>query len=70
VGVRDILGKEDVQATTGALSDIAETCLAQIAEREYQRLAARFGRPQATEGRHAGRPCEMVILALGKFGGR
>ncbi len=70
VGVRDILGKEDVQATTGALSDIAETCLAQIAEREHQRLAARFGQPQAVEGRRAGRPCEMVIVALGKFGGR
>ena len=70
VGVRDILGKEDVQATTGALSDIAETCLAQIAAREYERLAARFGQPQVAEGRRAGRPCEMVILALGKFGGR
>ena len=70
VGVRDILGKEDIQATTGALSDIAETCLAQIAAREYERLAARFGRPQVGEGRRAGRPCEMVILALGKFGGR
>ena len=33
VGVRDILGKEDIQATTGALSDIAEACLAQIAAR-------------------------------------
>ena len=41
VGVRDILGKEDIQATTGALSDIAETCLAQIAAREY----AAAGRP-------------------------
>ena len=27
VGVRDILGKEDIQATTAALSDIAEACL-------------------------------------------
>ena len=71
VGVRDILGKEDVQATTGALSDIAETCLAQIAEREYQRLAARFGRPQADRRppRRAG-PAKWSILALGKFGGR
>jgi [glutamine synthetase] adenylyltransferase / [glutamine synthetase]-adenylyl-L-tyrosine phosphorylase len=68
--VRDILGKEDIQATTGALSDIAETCLARIASREHQRLVARFGRPQAAAGRHAGRPCEMVIFALGKFGGR
>ncbi len=69
VGVRDILGKEDVQATTGALSDIAETCLVQIADREYQRLAARYGEPQF-EGRRGRHPCEMLILALGKFGGR
>jgi glutamate-ammonia-ligase adenylyltransferase len=68
--VRDILGKEDTQATTGALSDIAEACLSQIAAREYERLAARFGQPLVTEGRRAGRPCEMVVLALGKFGGR
>ena len=34
VGVRDILGKDDVQATTGTLSDIAESCLGQIAARE------------------------------------
>lgn len=70
VGVRDILGKEDIQATTGALSDIAETCLTQIASQEYERLAVRFGRPRMPEGRRAGQPCEMVILALGKFGGR
>jgi glutamate-ammonia-ligase adenylyltransferase len=69
-GVRDILGKEDIQATTGALSDIAEACLSQIAAREYERLADRFGRPLVSEGRRAGRPCEMVVLALGKFGGR
>jgi [glutamine synthetase] adenylyltransferase / [glutamine synthetase]-adenylyl-L-tyrosine phosphorylase len=70
VGVRDVLGKQDIQATTGALSDIAETCLAQIAAREHQRLADRFGQPTVAEGRRAGKPCEMVILALGKFGGR
>ncbi len=69
VGVRDILAKEDIQATTRALSDIAEACLTQIAAREYERLADRFGQPYIGEGRHAGRPCEMVILALGKFGG-
>jgi len=70
VGVRDILGKEDIQATTGALTDIAETCLTQIAGVEYERLAARFGQPTIAEGRRAGQPCEMAILALGKFGGR
>lgn len=70
VGVRDILDKEDIQATTGALSDIAEACLAQIATREYARLTDRFGQPTIPEGRRAGKPCEMVILGLGKFGGR
>jgi glutamate-ammonia-ligase adenylyltransferase len=70
VGVRDLLGKEDVSATTGALSDIAQTCLAQIVGHEYQRLAAKFGVPAIEKGPRAGQPCEMAILAMGKFGGR
>jgi [glutamine synthetase] adenylyltransferase / [glutamine synthetase]-adenylyl-L-tyrosine phosphorylase len=70
VGVRDILGKQDVQATTGALSDIAQSCLKQIAAREYERLVLKFGTPQIAEGRRAGHPCEGVILAMGKLGGR
>jgi [glutamine synthetase] adenylyltransferase / [glutamine synthetase]-adenylyl-L-tyrosine phosphorylase len=70
VGVRDLLGKEDVQATTGALSDIAEVCLEQVATWEYDRLAHKYGRPRLAAGPRAGEPCEMVILALGKFGGR
>ncbi|MGD0900816.1 MAG: hypothetical protein ABR915_23540, partial [Thermoguttaceae bacterium] len=70
VGVRDLLGKEDVQAVTGALSDIAEVCLAQIAAAEYHKLAGKFGRPRIGEGPRAGEPCDMVILALGKLGGR
>ena len=70
VGVRDLLGKEDVQAATGALSDIAETCLTQIAAVEYERLAAKLGRPRIGDGPRRGKPCEMVVLAMGKFGGR
>ena len=70
VGVRDLLGKDDIEATTGALSDIAEVCLAQIAAAEYQKLIAKFGRPQIGGGQRAGEPCDMAILALGKFGGR
>jgi len=70
VGVRDLLGKEGVRAITGVLSDIAETCLALIASHEYGRLVDRFGQPRVESGPRAGRPCEMVILAMGKFGGR
>lgn len=70
VGVRDLLGKEDVQAITGVLSDVAETCLARIAQRQYKRLAAKFGRPLPGDGQQGGRPCELIILAMGKLGGR
>lgn len=70
VGVRDILGKQDVQATTGVLSDIAQACLEPIVMVEYDKLAAKLGEPTLNSGPDAGQPCELVILALGKFGGR
>ena len=70
VGVRDILGKEDVAAVTGVLSDIAEVCLAQIATQEYDRMVAKFGVPTVGEGSRHGQPCELAIVAMGKFGGR
>lgn len=70
VGVRDLLGKEDILAVTGALSDIAEVCLEQIAGREFEKLVVKFGRPVVAEGPRRGEPCELVILALGKLGGR
>ncbi|MCY2992805.1 MAG: bifunctional [glutamate--ammonia ligase]-adenylyl-L-tyrosine phosphorylase/[glutamate--ammonia-ligase] adenylyltransferase [Planctomycetota bacterium] len=70
VGVRDVLGKADIRHTHCALSDIAEVCLAAIAQREYEKLASKFGTPTIAEGGRAGRPCELIILALGKLGGR
>jgi len=70
VGVRDMLGKEDLLATTGALSDIAQTCLAEIAARQFQRLAGKLGRPIVEEGPRSGEPAEMAVVAMGKFGGR
>ena len=70
VGVRDLLGKEDVTATTGVLSDLAEACLERIVARQRERLLEKFGRPEVGAGRRRGQPCEAIILALGKFGGR
>lgn len=70
VGVRDLLHKEDSQATQAALTAIAEACLEPIVAREYERLAAKFGRPRVGDGFRAGQPCEMVILGMGKFGGQ
>ena len=70
IGVRDLLGKEDVEQVIGALSDVAETCLEQIAAREFENLVAKFGCPTVADGPRAGQPCEFVILGMGKLGGR
>jgi glutamate-ammonia-ligase adenylyltransferase len=70
VGVRDILGREDIQTTHRVLSDIAEVCLHEIAERELQRLASRYGMPMIGDDPAADQPCSLIILAMGKLGGR
>lgn len=70
IGVRDLLGKDDVEDITQAISNLAETCLTEIAVREYEHLVLRYGQPAVGEGPREGQRAEMVILALGKFGGR
>lgn len=70
VGVRDILGKEDIQNTHQALSDIAEVCLNAIADREFDKLVEKHGMPTVSGGERDGQPASLVLLALGKLGGR
>ncbi len=70
VGVRDILGKEDIRNTHRVLSDIAEVCVRKIATREYERLVQRFGTPTITQENGQEKSCELIILAMGKLGGR
>ncbi len=69
VGVRDMLGKERIEATSSALSDIAQACLHRITLTEYDKLAAKLGEP-TIETESGLRGCELIILAMGKFGGR
>ena len=70
VGVRDILGKETLQTTHHCLSDLAEVCLQQITDEQYQRLTKKFGQPTVASGSHQGEPASLVILAMGKLGGQ
>lgn len=65
VGVRDLIGKDDIRDTHRALSDIAEVCLNQVTSTAYENVVERFGRPMSGET-----GCEFVILALGKLGGQ
>lgn len=66
IGVRDILGKEPVEATHRSLADTAEACVRRVAEYEQEQLASRFGDPVGPDGE----PAELIAVALGKFGGR
>jgi glutamate-ammonia-ligase adenylyltransferase len=85
VGVRDLVGKDDIQATHAALSDVAEACLKQIAAAEQTKLIEKLGQPTigpqpesadgarpawAPDAGRAGQPSELIVLALGKLGGR
>jgi glutamate-ammonia-ligase adenylyltransferase len=70
VGVRDILGKEDLRDTHRALSDIAEVCLQQIARREFDGLVEKHGRPGKKSAEGVRQECGWAIVALGKLGGR
>jgi glutamate-ammonia-ligase adenylyltransferase len=65
IGVRDILRKYTVQATTSALTDLAEAILNKIIVTEQSKLRRRLGEPQVD-----GRPCGFGVIGLGKFGGR
>jgi glutamate-ammonia-ligase adenylyltransferase len=66
IGVADLLGKTPEAETASALSDLAETILAQIAELELPKVTAKLGDPRLADAR----PCRWSVLALGKLGGR
>jgi [glutamine synthetase] adenylyltransferase / [glutamine synthetase]-adenylyl-L-tyrosine phosphorylase len=66
IGVRDMLGKETLEATHQAIGDTAEAILRRTIEHEQEQLAEKFGDPVDQEGQ----PAELLTLGLGKFGGR
>ena len=70
VGVRDILGRQNVTETTAALSAIPESILRVVMAREEARLVDRLGEPMAGQGETVGVRAGPVVLAMGKFGGR
>lgn len=66
IGVRDMLGKESLEATHQAIGDTAEAILRRTIEHEQEALADRYGDPVDAEGN----PAELLTLGLGKLGGR
>jgi glutamate-ammonia-ligase adenylyltransferase len=70
IGVRDILGKDTIDATHAALADVAEFCLHHVIERELARLIEKHGRPALGPGPFEGEACRLVVLGFGKLGAR
>lgn len=66
IGVRDILGKETLEATHQSIGDTAEACVRRVIEHDQSILADQYGDPVGP----AEQPAELITLALGKFGGR
>ena len=59
-GVREMLHMDPIRETTRYLADVAEACVSVIAAREWEAMVERWGAPQSS----------LVIVAMGKFGGR
>lgn len=68
VGVRDLLGRDDIRDTHRTLSDVAEICLRTVAKHVYAKILAKYADP--TQQGLDDVACPLVILGLGKLGGR
>lgn len=70
IGVRDILGKDDIEQTAAALSDVACVCLKHLIDREWAELLARLGVSPAAEDPAAVAFEGLAVLGLGRLGAR
>jgi [glutamine synthetase] adenylyltransferase / [glutamine synthetase]-adenylyl-L-tyrosine phosphorylase len=66
IGVRDILGKESLEATHAAIGDVAEACIRRGVEFQYDQLAEQYGDPVDANDELV----QPIVVAVGKLGGR
>src|SRR5690606_4100798 len=64
---RDIAGWADLDETLRDLSDLADACIQLAYSHTYEVLTRRYGVPR---GERSGEPQPLMILAMGKLGGR
>ncbi|HTP04863.1 MAG TPA: bifunctional [glutamate--ammonia ligase]-adenylyl-L-tyrosine phosphorylase/[glutamate--ammonia-ligase] adenylyltransferase [Nitrospirota bacterium] len=70
IGLRDLLGKADLQETVADLSYLAEVCLQKAYEWAEGGLTKRFGRPVSTMPDGTLAPAGFTVIAMGKLGGQ
>jgi len=64
---RDIAGWASLDETLSDLSNLADVCVQAVYARAYASLSALYGVPR---GRDSGEPQPLMILGMGKLGGR
>jgi [glutamine synthetase] adenylyltransferase / [glutamine synthetase]-adenylyl-L-tyrosine phosphorylase len=70
IGMHDVAGALEPEAVGAQLADLADVCVGSclaLAKAEVQR---RDGLPRVAEGPKAGDEAQLVVVALGKLGGR
>lgn len=70
IGLRDLLGKADLQETVTELSDLAGVCLQKAYEWADGELRKRYGRPIVMQEDGTMQPAGFAVIAMGKLGGR
>jgi glutamate-ammonia-ligase adenylyltransferase len=70
IGLRDLLGKADLQETVADLTTLAEVCLQKAYEWAEAGLTKRFGRPVNTMPDGTLEKAGFAVIAMGKLGGQ
>lgn len=70
IGLRDLLGRADLQETVADLSSLAEVCLQKAYEWADAGLTKRYGRPIIENPDGSMTPAGFAVIAMGKLGGR
>jgi glutamate-ammonia-ligase adenylyltransferase len=70
IGLRDLLGKADLQEIVGELSDLAEACLELASAWMDAGLRKRYGKPVIQHADGTVTDAGFAVIAMGKLGGR
>jgi glutamate-ammonia-ligase adenylyltransferase len=70
IGLRDLLGRADLQETVADLSYLAEVCLQKAYVWADTALSRRNGRPMIENPDGSSTPAGFAVIAMGKLGGR
>lgn len=70
IGIREMTGGEGIDATSAAISDLAEVLLRALAARNLSTLESVQGIPLLGPGPREGQPCRHALVALGRLGAK